>query len=222
MFHKEGKASIALATLLLLFSIVLVQYLNSYVLVEVLILGIALFTWIIILQFFRNPARIPLETNPLLVLSPADGQVVVIEKIFESEFLQQTCTQVSIFMSPLNVHVNRHPISGKILESIYHPGKFLMAWNPKSSTDNERTSILYQNDRGEKILVRQIAGFLARRVVCYAKKDMLANQGEELGFIKFGSRVDIFLPENYEIRVKIGQKVMGNVDIIANCPMTNS
>jgi phosphatidylserine decarboxylase len=97
-----------------------------------------------------------------------------------------------------------------------------MAWNPKSSTDNERTSILYQNDRGEKILVRQIAGFLARRVVCYAKKDMLANQGGELGFIKFGSRVDIFLPENYEIRVKIGQKVMGNVDIIANCPKTNS
>lgn len=109
-------------------------------------------------------------------------------------------------MSPLNVHVNRHPISGKILESIYHPGKFLMAWNPKSSTDNERTSILYQNDRGEKILVRQIAGFLARRVVCYAKKDMLANQGEELGFIKFGSRVDIFLPKTMRFGSKLVKK----------------
>lgn len=176
---------------------------------------IILSIWIIILQFFRNPNRKINAVDDNSILAPADGKVVVIEEVFEKEILNQKCIQISIFMSPFNVHVNRHCVSGKIAYYRYHPGKFLMAWNPKSSTDNERTSVLYETTSEKKVLVRQIAGFLARRIICYAKEGKQAVQGEELGFIRFGSRVDILLPLESKINVKIGDVVWGNKTVIS-------
>ena len=176
---------------------------------------IILSVWIIILQFFRNPNRKISSTDDFNILAPADGKVVVIEEIFEKEVLNQKCIQISIFMSPFNVHVNRHAVSGKISYYRYHPGKFLMAWNPKSSTDNERSTVVYETSSGKKVLVRQIAGFLARRIICYAKEGMQAVQGEELGFIRFGSRVDVLVPVGTKINVKIGDVVVGNKTVIS-------
>jgi phosphatidylserine decarboxylase len=168
----------------------------------------------LIVQFFRNPVRnIPIYDNHL-VYAPADGQVVVIEKVFEPEYFQEERIQLSIFMSPLNVHVNRAPIGGKILYAQYHPGKYLVAWHPKSSTENERTTVVI-GDENRSILLRQIAGAVARRIKYYVQKDQLIGQGDEFGFIKFGSRVDVFLPLDAQIQVAIGQKVKGNVDVLA-------
>lgn len=168
----------------------------------------------LIVQFFRNPNRKILESSNHLVYAPADGQVVVIEQVFEPEYFQEERIQLSIFMSPLNVHVNRAPIGGKILYAQYHPGKYLVAWHPKSSTENERTTVVIGDDR-RAILLRQIAGAVARRIKYYVQKDQLISQGEEFGFIKFGSRVDVFLPLDAQIQVAIGQKVKGNRDILA-------
>ena len=139
----------------------------------------------------------------------------MIEKVFEPEFLQKECIQVSIFMNPLNVHVNRYPIGGKVSYSRYHPGKYLVAWDPKSSTENERTTVGIDSDAGPVILMRQIAGALARRIVCYSKEGDIAVQGQDMGFIKFGSRVDLFLPLDAQIQVALDQKVKGNLDAIA-------
>jgi phosphatidylserine decarboxylase len=149
------------------------------------------------------------------VLSPADGKIVAIEEVFEPEYFKEKRIQVSVFMSPNNVHVNWAPISGTVRFMKYHPGKYLVAWHPKSSTDNERTSIVIENHSGVEILLRQIAGALARRIVCYAREGNSIRQGDEFGFIKFGSRVDIFLPLNAEIEVSIGQKVSGKQTVIA-------
>ncbi len=180
-----------------------------------IVLGVLLLDVLLLcLQFFRNPDRTVAETDDNKILAPADGKVVVIEEVDEPEFLGERRIQVSIFMSPFNVHVNRHPIGGKIIFSKYHPGLFLMAWNPKSSTENERTTVVYEN-RGRKILVRQIAGFLARRILCYAQEGQTVKQGDELGFIRFGSRVDLFLPLDARINVQLDEVVTGNRTVLA-------
>jgi phosphatidylserine decarboxylase len=163
---------------------------------------------------FRNPSRQIPRSGDDLIYAPADGKVVVIEETMENEYLKRNAIQVSIFMSPVNVHVNRIPVGGKVTYFKYHPGKYLVAWHPKSSTENERTTMgLYAG--GQTLLIRQIAGALARRIKWYVKEGQEVQQGEEFGFIKFGSRVDIFLPIGSEIKVKIGDTVRGNLDVIA-------
>ena len=167
-----------------------------------------------ILWFFRNPDR-PLTPDPALIYAPADGEIVIVEKVFEPEYFKDERIQVSIFMSPLNVHVNRYPVGGKVTFYQYHPGDYLVAWHPKSSVLNERTTVVVETTGGREILVRQIAGALARRIVCYAKPGQTVQQGEDMGFIKFGSRVDLFLPLDTPVDVEIGQKVKGNVSVIS-------
>jgi len=170
---------------------------------------------VFILQFFRNP-KISVKKNENHILSPVDGKVVIIEEVFEPEYFKDKRLQVSVFMSPINVHVTRYPASGNIIFSKYHPGAYLVAWHPKSSTKNERTTIVIENDNFEKILYRQIAGALARRIVNYAKVGNSAIQGEDAGFIKFGSRVDLFLPIGTKVNVKLNQSVKGGVTVIAS------
>ena len=167
-----------------------------------------------ILQFFRNPKR-HTQHNDTHVISPVDGKVVVIEEVKEPEYFKDKRLQVSIFMSPINVHVTRYPVGGKVVFSKYHPGKYLVAWHPKSSEENERTTVVVENQKIGKVLYRQIAGALARRIVNYAKKDMNVVQGNDAGFIKFGSRVDLFLPLGTKLNVNLDQKVKGGETIIA-------
>ncbi len=175
---------------------------------------VSLFIMVTLLQFFRNPGR-NVVINAGQIIAPADGKIVVIEETTEPEYLKAICIQVSIFMSPVNVHVNRNPVSGTIEYMKYHPGKFLVAWHPKSSTDNERTTFVYKLPGGQRIALRQIAGAMARRIVYYLKPGMQALQGEQMGFIKFGSRVDLFLPLGTEILVKQGEKVIGGHTVLA-------
>jgi len=216
MFHKEGYTIIGISCLVSVVLLAIVWLLiPELLLLKLLSTTTVLVFLVLILQFFRNPARpIPLVSADI-VYAPADGKVVVIEEAFESEILGQKCIQISIFMSPLNVHVNRHAVSGTISYYRYHPGAFLVAWHPKSSTDNERTTIVYELPNGKKVLVRQIAGFVARRIICYAKEGAEAKQGGELGFIRFGSRVDIFLPTDANIQAKIGDVTVGNQSVLA-------
>jgi phosphatidylserine decarboxylase len=168
----------------------------------------------LILQFFRNPKR-HTKSNEKQVVSPVDGKVVVIEEVFEKEFFKEKRLQVSVFMSPINVHVTRYPISGNVIFSKYHPGKFLVAWHPKASEENERTTVVVENETYGKVLYRQIAGALAKRIVNYAKQNDRAEQGEDSGFIKFGSRVDLYLPLDTKIKVQLNQKVRGGESVIA-------
>jgi phosphatidylserine decarboxylase len=170
--------------------------------------------YIFLLFFFRWPER-ELEPDPGLVYAPADGKVVVIEETVEKEYFKDLRLQISIFMSPFNVHSNRYPVSGHVKYVDYHPGHYMVAWHPKSSELNERSTIVIETSMGKEILVRQIAGAVARRIVTYAKKDQIVKQGDELGFIKFGSRVDIFLPVGTEIEIPILQQVRANKSIIA-------
>lgn len=212
MFHKEGHKIILLTfitvvilTLLLdYFSIEHKTYIQLFLIIQL----------IIILQFFRNPKRIT-NFGDKNIVSPVDGKVVVIEEVFEPEYFKEKRIQVSIFMSPINVHVTRYPIGGQVTYSKYHPGKYLVAWHPKSSTENERTSIVVKNENCGEILYRQIAGALAKRIINYAKESSYVNQGDDAGFIKFGSRVDLFLPLDTKINVSLNQKVKGAEDIIA-------
>jgi len=169
---------------------------------------------LLILQFFRNPKRTTI-LNDNSVVSPVDGKVVVIEEVLENEYFKDKRIQVSVFMSPLNVHVTRHPIGGNVLFSKYHPGKYLVAWHPKASEENERTTVVVENKTFGKVLYRQIAGAMARRIVNYAKQNDKITQGQDSGFIKFGSRVDLFLPLDATINVKLNQKVRGGESIIA-------
>ena len=213
--HKEGYSTIVIVALfLVVLHIVSDQYLNNYpVLQLILLIGSALLL-IIVLQFFRHPSRKVLR-NDKQVFAPADGKVVVIEETDETEVLKDKRIQISIFMSPLNVHVNRYPVSGQIIYCRYHPGQYLVAWHPKSSTENERTTVVIETSAKVPVLMRQIAGALARRIVCYPKKDWIVKQGEEMGFIKFGSRVDIFLPVGTKIFVGLDQKVTGGKTVLA-------
>lgn len=214
MFHKEGH-KIILATLA--FVVISVFAIDEFIGISWLqtILQVLLLVFLIlILQFFRNPKRHALLNNNH-VLAPVDGKVVVIEEVFENEYFNDNRIQVSVFMSPLNVHVTRYPVGGNVLFSKYHPGKYLVAWHPKASEENERTTIVLENKAYGKVLYRQIAGALARRIVNYAKLNDKITQGKDSGFIKFGSRVDLFLPLDTTIKVKLDQKVRGGESIIA-------
>ena len=213
MFHKEGHLIILYTFLLIALITVLVDFFIENQILKYILQTFCLLTLILILQFFRNPKR-KFNLNPEKVLSPVDGKIVAIEEVFENEYFNDKRLQVSIFMSPINVHVTRYPIGGKVLYSKYHPGKYLVAWHPKSSEKNERTTIVINNKNIGKILYRQIAGLLARRIVNYAKVEENVIQGNDAGFIKFGSRVDLFLPLNAKINVKINQNVKGGIDFI--------
>jgi phosphatidylserine decarboxylase len=213
--HKEGYATIVIALLVSVIVYYLAyHFLDAYPWVKMGVFIITLFFLIIILQFFRHPTR-DIPFNERHVIAPADGKVVVIEETEETEVLKDKRIQVSIFMSPINVHVNRYPISGKVTFSKYHPGLYLVAWHPKSSTENERTTVVVETPNKVSILIRQIAGALARRIVCYSKENDMAKQGEEMGFIKFGSRVDVFLPIGTKINVALNEKVTGGVTVLA-------
>ena len=215
MFHKEGYKIILIASIILLVAVLSADKFIEIEWLRLSISSIFLVLFVLVLQFFRNPNRNTI-LNDHHIIAPVDGKVVVIEEVFEPEFFKDKRIQVSIFMSPINVHVTRYPIGGKVAFSKYHPGKYLVAWHPKSSTENERTTVVVENKTVGKILYRQIAGAAARRIVNYAKKDDLAIQGSDAGFIKFGSRVDIFLPLNTKIEVSLNQKVKGGEQIIAN------
>lgn len=212
--HKEGYPTIILTlTVVLLFTTV-TFYFTSNPLVVWPVLLLSLFLIVIVLQFFRQPTRIA-SINKNHVICPADGKVVVIEEVEETEFFKGKRIQVSVFMSPINVHINWFPISGVVKYAKYHPGLFLVAWHPKSSTENERTTIVVENEKGVQVLFRQIAGALARRIVYYCKEGDEAKQGEQFGFIKFGSRIDVFLPLGTKVNVTLGQKVTGNKTVLA-------
>jgi phosphatidylserine decarboxylase len=213
--HKEGYSTLIIVALfLVVMHIVSDQYLGNYPILQSIIVAASVVLFIIVLQFFRHPTRRILR-NDKQVFAPADGKVVVIEETEETEFLKDKRIQISIFMSPINVHVNRYPVSGQVTYCRYHPGLYLVAWHPKSSTENERTTVVIETSGKVPVLMRQIAGALARRIVCYPKKDWIVKQGEEMGFIKFGSRVDIFLPVGTKISVGLNQKVVGGKTVIA-------
>lgn len=215
MFHKEGyKIMTFTAILLIAVNILSYSYINTYW-IKFSILAVSILFFLLIVQFFRNPKR-PTQLNDASVVSPVDGKVVVIEEVFEKEYFKDKRLQVSIFMSPINVHVTRHPIGGLVKFSKYHPGKFLVAWHPKSSEENERTTVVVENERAGEVLYRQIAGALAKRIVNYAVEGQEVVQGSDSGFIKFGSRVDVFLPIGTKINVKLNDKVKGGVSVIAN------
>ena len=214
MFHKEGYTIVITSFFIASIAVIGLDYFIQVGLFQRLLqIGVLVFL-VLILQFFRNPKR-NIQLDQSKVLAPADGKIVIIKEVFEKEYFKDRRLQVSIFMSPLNVHVTRYPISGKIVFSKYHPGKYLVAWHPKSSELNERTSIVVRNNSFGKILYRQIAGAVARRIVNYAEVDKDAVQGEDAGFIKFGSRLDLFLPLNTELDVQLNQKVKGGINVIA-------
>ena len=210
--HKQGYPTLFVGFIVLSFLNSLVYYFFNPFSIYFLVLTIGFYLFLI--SFFRNPQRIIPELDDKYLYSPCDGKVVVIEKVFEPEFIKEECIQISVFMSPLNVHINWFPTSAQVLYYKYHPGKYLAAWNPKASTENERTTIAY-NVHNKKVLLRQVAGALARRIVCFAKEGKTYKQGEEMGFIKFGSRVDIYLKPGTDIKVKLGDVVKGNQTILA-------
>jgi phosphatidylserine decarboxylase len=214
-FHKEGIPSLIITLIVVaLINFITLYFCSSFPIVVWLGYALSAFLLITILQFFRNPKRtITIDDNA--IIAPADGKVVVIEEVVETEYFKDKRLQISIFMSPINVHINRYPISGIVKFSKYHPGLFLVAWHPKSSTDNERTTIVVKHKNGQEILFRQIAGAMARRIVNYSKENDSASQGSEFGFIKFGSRVDLFLPTTVKVKVSLEQKVKGPETIIA-------
>ncbi|QEE51257.1 phosphatidylserine decarboxylase family protein [Flavobacterium alkalisoli] len=214
MFHKEG-AKIILGSLVITVAIVLLaeKFIDNYWLLK-FIEVFALVFMVLILQFFRNPKR-PVDAADHTIIAPVDGKIVVIEEVYEPEYFKDKRLQVSIFMSPINVHVTRYAVNGLVKFSKYHPGKYLVAWHPKASEENERTTVVIENRIFGDILYRQIAGALARRIVNYAKEGMHVVQGTDAGFIKFGSRVDLFLPLGTEINVELNQKAIGGKTIIA-------
>lgn len=214
MFHKEGTQSILLGTIVTAIVFLASDHFIQTEWIRMTIEIVTLLLLIIILQFFRNPKR-TVAINENHIIAPVDGKVVVIEEVFESEYFKDKRIQVSIFMSPINVHVTRYAISGLVKFSKYHPGKFLVAWHPKASEENERTTIVVENKTFGAILYRQIAGALAKRIVNYAQEGMQVVQGTDAGFIKFGSRVDIFLPLGTPINVVLNQKAIGGKTIIA-------
>jgi phosphatidylserine decarboxylase len=215
-FHKEGIPSLIIV---LLFTIIvngaIYLFLNDYIIAKVIGYVITGLLTIVILQFFRSPNRnwVPKEDE---IISPADGKVVVIEEVEETEFFKEKRLQVSVFMSPVNVHINRYPIPGVLKYYKYHPGLFLVAWHPKSSTENERTTAVVEDSKGRSVLFRQVAGALAKRIVFYGKEGETVDQNQECGFIKFGSRVDLYLPIDVKLNVKLNEKVQGGITSIAN------
>ena len=214
MFHKEGHTIILIFLFAVIADILLLEYILDDGLIKIILQSVSILILLLILQFFRNPVRNTI-INEKHVISPVDGKVVNIEKVYEKEYFKDERLQVSIFMSPFNVHVTRYPISGKVNFSKYHPGEYLVAWHPKSSEKNERTTIVLENEVVGEILYRQIAGALARRIVNYAEVGENVTQGKDAGFIKFGSRVDLFLPVDSILNIEINQHVRGGEDIIS-------
>lgn len=214
--HREGK-TIMITTGLVLLALNLLAYFYLFsdnTTAAMLLALVSLVLFVLVVQFFRIPNRL-LTTGDTQVIAPADGKVVVIEETNETEYFKDHRRQVSIFMSPLNVHVNRNPVSGVVRYFKYFPGKYLVAWHPKSSTENERTTTVVETKTGIEVLFRQIAGAVARRIVWYVKEGEPVEQGTEFGFIKFGSRVDVFLPLDADIKVNIGDITKGGVTVIA-------
>ena len=212
MIHKEGKKPLISSIIVLGILVLIVQQFIPILFPYVLALCLVLF--LLYLNFFKNPDRSIASIDDDVILAPADGKVVVIERTTETEYLNSELTQVSIFMNPLNVHVNRNPVSGIVKYFKYHPGKFMPAWEPKASTENERTTTVYETN-GQLILMRQIAGALAKRIVWYINTGDKVVQGQDMGFIKLGSRVDLFIPDTYQIEVSLEQKSIGNRTVIA-------
>lgn len=215
--HKEGYPVMVLVLFLLLTLVLITNLIESkQTFIHLILYVAAIVFYFFVVRFFRNPLR-EITPDPNTILSGADGTVVVIEAVFENEYFKDQRRQVSVFMSPTNVHVNWFPVSGKIVYFRHNQGSYLIASKPKSSSENERTSIVLQTVSGHEILIRQIAGTVARRIVCYAKEGKQVLQGDQLGIIKFGSRFDFFLPLDFPIDVKIGDKVSGNISKIAHC-----
>ncbi|MFB0905063.1 MAG: phosphatidylserine decarboxylase family protein [Nonlabens sp.] len=214
MFHKEGKQSILIAFILtvVLMSAIWLVSIPEWLQISLSIISIGLL--FIILQFFRNPKRITNQSDSSIV-SPVDGKVVVIEKVTDNEYFNGERLMISVFMSPINVHVTRYPISGKITYSKYHPGKYLVAWHPKSSEENERTTVVINHKNEKQVMYRQIAGALARRIMNYAQENEVIMQGNDSGFIKFGSRVDVYLPVDTNVCVTLNEKVKGGETVLA-------
>lgn len=212
--HREGQSIVfGVLTFFMVFYVLIAHFTNCHTLYcnSVGIAGILIISFL--LFFFRNPAR-KISKNPSVVYAPADGKIIAIEEVFETEFLNRKCIKVSIFMSIWNIHVNRYPISGQIIYTKYHPGKYLIAHHPKSSELNEHQTIVIEKPGGAEIMVKQIAGTVARRIVCYAKQRKHVEQGDDLGFIRFGSRVDIFIPLNASVLIQMNEKVKGNRTVI--------
>lgn len=205
---------IVTAIILIAINIISYSLINIYW-VKFIILIVSIIFFFLILQFFRNPKRVT-QHNDEHIIAPVDGKVVAIEEVHEKEYFNEKRIQISIFMSPINVHVTRHPVGGKVTYSKYHPGKFLVAWHPKSSEENERTTVVVKNEVAGEILYRQIAGAMAKRIVNYAEVGAEVVQGSDSGFIKFGSRVDVFVPLNSKIKVELDQKVRGGISVIAD------
>ena len=215
MFHKEGFNLIILFFILVATDVIMLEVLFDDSSSLKLILQIfSLIIFVFILWFFRNPKRNIIK-NPELILSPADGKVIAIKEVDELEYFNDKKIQISIFLSPLDIHVNRYPVSGEILYSKYHKGEYLVAWHPKSSDKNERTTVVIKNKKFGEVMYRQIAGSVARRIVNYAKVNSNVEQGDDSGFIKFGSRVDLFLSKDLNLKIKVGDKVKGGLSIIA-------
>jgi phosphatidylserine decarboxylase len=215
MFHKEGGKIILISTSLTILILLVSRQLIAIKWIEMSVQIATVLLLIIVLQFFRNPNRIIIP-NPNTIVAPVDGKVVVIEEVFEPEYFKDKRLQVSIFMSPINVHVTRYAMSGTVTYSKYHPGKYLVAWHPKASTENERTTIVIENKEFGEVMYRQIAGALAKRIVNYAEEGTTVVQGDDAGFIKFGSRVDLYLPLGTKINVELNQKAIGNKTIVAS------
>ena len=216
--HKEGYTSIALTLLVIFVLNAFIDYRYADITwLRWLIYVVSLILFITVLQFFRNPRR-PFLAQDKMIICPADGKVVVIEETIEEEYFKDNRLQVSIFMSPVNVHINRNPISGIVRYFKYHPGKYLAAWNPKSSTENERTTVVVEHESGTPVLFRQIAGALARRIVWYVKEGDAVEQTKEFGFIKFGSRVDLFLPIGTKVDLELNQVVRGGITVLGELP----
>jgi phosphatidylserine decarboxylase len=215
IIHREGRV-LLFVLLVILFALNwgVSYFFPGASVIQNIAIVISIGLYLLILQFFRVPV-FDVKKNEKYVLAPADGKVVVIEEVVETEYFKEKRKQISIFMSPINVHINRMPVAGKIVFSKYHPGKYLVAWHPKSSTENERTTVVAKMKNGTEVLFRQIAGALARRILCYVKEGQALEQGQEFGFIKFGSRVDIFLPVNAIVKVKIGEISKGGKTILA-------
>ena len=215
MFHKEGFNLIILFFILVTTDVIMLEVLfdDSSSLKSILQI-FSLIIFVFILWFFRNPKRNIIK-NPELILSPADGKVIAIKEVDELEYFNDKKIQISIFLSPLDIHVNRYPVSGEILYSKYHKGEYLVAWHPKSSDKNERTTVVIKNKKFGEVMYRQIAGSVARRIVNYAKVNSNVEQGDDSGFIKFGSRVDLFLSKDLNLKIKVGDKIKGGLSIIA-------
>ncbi|MDR0714526.1 MAG: phosphatidylserine decarboxylase family protein [Bacteroidales bacterium] len=212
--HSEGYLIIVVAFLLLAGMNVLLRWLNPYAWLNIVLFAASFLFFCLIVWFFRNPDR-SLSPDARMVYAPADGEIVAVEETEETEYFHDRRIQVSVFMSPFNVHVNRYPVGGKITYVKYHPGKYLVAWHPKSSLLNERSTIVVRTENGQEVLFRQIAGAVARRIITYAKTGEQAVQGKDCGFIRFGSRVDIFLPTDAVVKVKTGDASVGNRTVIA-------